>query len=98
MNYLSYLSKTKIYVLGIILLLILVPLSAISIKQLIHYFGSQSQTGPVTPVSTEKVKVESWSRSLISVGSISADQGINVTASLPGIVDKIYFNSGNPAR
>ncbi len=95
MNYLSYLSKTKIYVLGIILLLILVPLSAISIKQLIHYFGSQSQTGPVTPVSTEKVKVESWSRSLISVGSISADQGINVTASLPGIVDKIYFNSGD---
>ncbi len=77
------------------LLLIVAPLSVISVKKLTIYFGSQSLTGPITPVSTEQVKVESWSRSLISVGSISADQGINVTASLPGIVDKIYFNSGD---
>lgn len=77
------------------LVLILAPLSVISFKKLTIYFGSQSQLGPVTPVSTEKVKVESWSRSLVSVGSISADQGINVTSSLPGIVDKIYFNSGD---
>ena len=53
----------------------------IGVKKLTIYFGAQSQGRPSTPVSTEKVKVDSWSRSLISVGSISADQGINVTVS-----------------
>ena len=77
------------------LVLILLPLSIISVKKLTIYFDSQSKPGPVTPVSTEKVEVESWPRTLVSVGSIAADQGINVTASLPGIVDKIYFNSGD---
>ena len=95
MNYSSFLSKTKIYILGLIVFLILAPILMIGVKKLTIYFGAQSQGRPSTPVSTEKVKVDSWSRSLISVGSISADQGINVTVSLPGIVDKIYFNSGD---
>ena len=78
----------------VVVLLILAPILMIVAKKLTISFGAQSQTRPAMPVSIEKVKAESWSRSLISVGSISADQGINVTAPLPGIVDKIYFNSG----
>ena len=61
----------------------------------IDHFNTRSNEAFAMPVSTQKADTELWIKTLNSVGSVSADQGINVTASLPGIVDKIYFKSGD---
>jgi len=51
-------------------------------------------TPPPTAVTTIVAKQEQWSSSLKSVGTTVAVQGVTVSADLPGIVERISFDSG----
>ena len=95
MKHLLQLTKKKIWTLSLLLIFIFLPLSIAGIKKLNDHFNSRSNEAFAMPVSTQRADTELWIKTLNSVGSVSADQGINVTASLPGIVDEIYFKSGD---
>jgi membrane fusion protein, multidrug efflux system len=49
---------------------------------------------PPEAVTTVVAKQESWPQSLSVVGTTAAVQGVSVSADLPGIVDRIGFESG----
>jgi membrane fusion protein (multidrug efflux system) len=49
---------------------------------------------PPEAVSTMVAKIEDWPSSLGAIGSVAAVHGVTVSADLPGIVEKIEFESG----
>jgi membrane fusion protein (multidrug efflux system) len=49
---------------------------------------------PPTAVTTIVAKQENWSSGLNAIGTVVAVQGVTVSADLPGIVDRIAFESG----
>lgn len=57
-----------------------------------RYFASLDN--PTVTVSTTKVGTSSWDVQLKAVGSTRAIVGVNVTAQLGGMIQKIYFTPG----
>ncbi len=53
---------------------------------------------PVVTVSTARAKQTKWRDHIRSVGSLTAIQGVTLTAQLPGIVTAIDFRSGATVR
>lgn len=53
---------------------------------------------PPATISVAEVKSSSWRQSLFAVGSVVAEQGVDVTAPLPGTVVDIKFNSGTEVK
>src|SRR6266550_8566002 len=51
---------------------------------------------PPETVTTIVVRREQWPAVWNAIGSVTAVQGVTVSADLPGIVDKITFESGQP--
>lgn len=52
--------------------------------------------GPPTPVvSTRSVMLESWQPSLKAVGSITPVRGVVISAEVPGVIQKIHFDSSD---
>src|ERR1051325_6011773 len=49
---------------------------------------------PPTAVTTISAKQEQWPATLSAIGSVVAVQGVTVSADLPGIVNRIDFESG----
>ena len=50
---------------------------------------------PPEAVTTIVAKQESWPETLNAIGSVTAVQGVMVSADLPGIVERIAFESGD---
>jgi membrane fusion protein (multidrug efflux system) len=59
---------------------------------------ASSFTPPPTAVTTIVAKQEQWPSSLKAVGTTVSVQGVTVSADLPGIVERINFESGRQAR
>ena len=53
---------------------------------------------PPEAVTTVVAKQDEWSSSVSSIGTVTAVQGVTVSADLPGIVEKISFESGRTVR
>src|SRR5215469_4273514 len=53
---------------------------------------------PPSAVTTIVAKPATWPSNLSLIGTASAIQGVTVSADLPGIVDKIHFESGRAVR
>ena len=53
---------------------------------------------PPTAVTTIVAKQENWPATLNAIGTVVAVQGVTVSADLPGIVDRITFDSGRSVR
>lgn len=53
---------------------------------------------PPEAVTTITARREEWSATLGAIGSVSAVQGVTVSADLPGIVERIDFESGRMVR
>jgi membrane fusion protein, multidrug efflux system len=49
---------------------------------------------PPEAVTSIIVKQESWPETLSAIGTVTAVQGVTVSADLPGIIDRIEFESG----
>jgi membrane fusion protein (multidrug efflux system) len=53
---------------------------------------------PPEAVTTVTAQREEWPSTVASIGTVVAVQGVMVSADLPGIVEKIYFDSGRRVR
>jgi membrane fusion protein (multidrug efflux system) len=53
---------------------------------------------PPEAVTTVVAKQETWPSTLRAIGTASAVQGVTVSADLPGIVEKIHFESGHKVQ
>ena len=49
---------------------------------------------PPEAVTTTVAREESWPANLTAIGTVAAVHGVMVSADLPGVVDKIHFESG----
>lgn len=85
----------KVILAVVIVVLVFAALAGVKVMQ----FGTlmafaASFTPPPETVSTAAAKEEKWQETLPTVGSISAVQGVKLTAEVAGTVDKIAFESG----
>lgn len=53
---------------------------------------------PPEAVTTVVARVEQWPANLSAIGTVAAVQGVTVSADLPGIVERIHFDSGKTVR
>ncbi len=53
---------------------------------------------PPEAVTTIVAKEEAWPAALSAIGTVAAVQGVTVSADLPGVVDRITFDSGKTVR
>ncbi len=65
---------------------------AFQIFLIMHKMSTMEE--PAVTVSTMKVSYGTWQSTLKSVGSLRAIKGVNVTTSLAGMVQQIYFTPG----
>ncbi len=64
----------------------------------IRHLMSQSFVMPPTAVTSLVIEEQSWQPTLAAVGTVKAVQGVTVSTDLPGIVEKITFESGQPVK
>lgn len=84
-------------ILGVILVIaVLAGVKALQIKAMIN--SGQKFVPPPETVTTAMVTSESWEMSLGSVGSLSAVQGVNLTAEISGKVMIIAFQPGTAVK
>jgi membrane fusion protein (multidrug efflux system) len=87
---------TKKIILAVVaVVLVLTALAGIKAAQIgeLIAFGKSFVPPPET-VSTAVAKEEKWQETVPAVGSISAVQGVRLTAEVPGTVEEIKFESG----
>lgn len=53
---------------------------------------------PPEAVTTAAARQEEWPATVKALGTVTAVQGVTVSADLPGVVEKIYFESGRTVR
>jgi membrane fusion protein (multidrug efflux system) len=53
---------------------------------------------PPEAVTTVVTREDEWPQTLSAIGAVAAVHGVTVSADLPGIVEKIAFESGRPVR
>ncbi len=86
----------KKIILGIIVVVVVLAslsgIKALQIGKLIAFGKSFKQ--PAETVSSSVVTEDKWPDTLLTVGSISAVQGVKITAEIPGTVSTIAFESG----
>ncbi|HEV8631101.1 MAG TPA: efflux RND transporter periplasmic adaptor subunit, partial [Thermoanaerobaculia bacterium] len=58
----------------------------------------QSYQPPPEAVTTIVTREESWPASVDAIGTVTAVQGVTVSADLPGMVERIAFESGRTVR
>src|SRR5688572_1251317 len=90
--------KRMVIVVGAMMLLIL-ALGSLKFLQIraamAEYAGFQP---PPEAVTTVVASEEAWPSTLGAIGSVVAVQGVTVAADLPGIIEKISFESGGAVR
>jgi membrane fusion protein, multidrug efflux system len=86
--------RRMILTLGVVLVL-LTALGFVKFRQVKSAIAAGSSfQPPPTAVTSLVAKQEKWSGTLSLIGSAEAVQGVTIAADLPGIVDKIHFESG----
>ena len=66
--------------------------------QQIHAAMAQTWSPPPEAVTTIAARQEQWPATTSVIGSVAAVQGVTVSADLPGIVEKIAFESGRSVQ
>lgn len=84
-------------VLGVLLIIaVLAGIKTLQIRSMID--SGKKFVPPAETVTTANVTSEAWENSLGSVGSLTAVQGVVVSAELAGKVVKISFEAGTPVK
>ncbi len=71
---------------------------ALKMKKMEEMAAISSRVFPPSAVTVAELQSESWRQTLFAVGSVVAEQGIDVTAPLPGTVTEIKFESGEEVK
>lgn len=81
------------------LLVVIALLGGIKALQIVKMVDASSQFAiPPEPVTTAAVRAENWENLLTAVGSLTAVQGVEVAAELPGKVVEIAFTPGTRVK
>jgi membrane fusion protein, multidrug efflux system len=78
----------------IIAVVVIAGLAFAKFEQVQAAMKQMSFQPPPTAVTTIAAKKEDWATSLKAIGTVVPVQGVSVSADLPGIVDRISFDSG----
>ena len=82
-----------------VMLVLLTALGFVKFKQVQTAIAAGSSfQPPPTAVTSLVASQEQWAGSLSMIGTVEAVHGVTVSADLPGIVDKITFESGQAVR
>jgi len=87
------LKKLLITILGLVAIVGGIVFTFVSMIQTIKA-AHAGMTMPATSVTTEVAKTAFWQPELVSIGSLSAVQGVTLSAQLDGTVTKIHFEAG----
>ncbi len=91
--------KKRMIVMLIAVAVFIAAIGAIKVRQV---KGAMAAHGSFQPppesVTTAVAKQEEWPATVAAMGSVTAVQGVTVSADLPGIVEKINFESGKWVR
>ena len=69
-------------------------IAAVKTRQIQAAIKKGAYTPPPEAVTTVVAKKEQWPATWSSIGTVAAVRGVTVSADLPGLVDKIEFESG----
>lgn len=87
--------KKKVALSVVAVVLVLAALAGVKAMQIGTLIAAgKAFVPPAETVSTAVAKEDKWPEALPAVGSISAVQGVKLTAEIPGTVNKIAFESG----
>jgi membrane fusion protein (multidrug efflux system) len=81
----------------VVMALFIAGLGFLKFRQFQEMAG-QAFTPPPEAVTTIVAAQEEWPAALSAIGTMAAVQGVTVSADLPGIVDRIAFDSGKAVR
>src|SRR6187200_511712 len=91
-------TKRLIATLGV-MLVILTSLSFVKFKQIQTAIAQGAAFQPPPEAVTTIVAMqEQWPATLSAIGTLAAVQGVTVSADLPGIVERVQFESGQAVR
>ncbi|WP_306519618.1 efflux RND transporter periplasmic adaptor subunit [Rheinheimera sp.] len=78
-----------------LLLLVLAIVAGIKAEQIFTMIKSgESFVPPPESVSVYQAKLQSWPQTYTAIGTVEADEGITISAQVPGKVKRIAFQSG----
>src|SRR5436305_3352909 len=79
--------------------LIVAGLGAVKFKQIqVAIAQGAAFQPPPEAVTTIVASQEAWPSTLTAIGTVAAVRGVTVSADLPGVVDRIAFESGQGVR
>lgn len=78
------------------LIVVIVAIKALQIKDVIAMYSKMGP--PVQAVTTTNVKPQTWPNVIRAIGSLEAVNGVVLSADLPGVVERIDFESGANAK
>ena len=91
--------KKRMIVMLLAVVAFVVAIGAVKVRQI---RGAGAQTAAFQPppeaVTTIVAAQKEWPATVNSIGTVTAVQGVTVSADLPGIVEKIAFESGRTVR
>ena len=91
--------KKRMIVMLIVVVAFIAAIGTVKVRQV---RGAMAQGASFQPppeaVTTSVAKQEEWPATVAAIGSVTAVQGVTVSADLPGIVERISFESGQSVR
>jgi len=87
-------TRNRFFLVIVFLVLVLGGLFGWRIYQITQLKAQFSQPQPPIPVAATKAVRESWVPAVSSVGSLRAINGVEIANEVPGVVEKILFESG----
>jgi membrane fusion protein, multidrug efflux system len=89
--------KRMILMLAVVLVII-AALGFVKYRQIQSAIAQGAYQPPPEAVTTIVAQQDTWPSTLSAIGTVAAVQGVTVSADLPGIVDRIAFDSGKWVR
>lgn len=89
--------KRMILMLAVVLVII-AALGFVKYRQIQSAIAQGAYQPPPEAVTTIVAQQDTWPSTLSAIGTVAAVQGVTVSADLPGIIDRIAFDSGKWVR
>jgi len=91
--------KKRLFILLAVVAVVIGALAFVKTRQVKAAIARQSSfQPPPEAVTTVVARQEAWPATVSAIGSVAAVQGVTVSADLPGLVERISFESGRTVR
>lgn len=91
--------KKRLFILLAVVAVVIGALAFVKTRQVKAAIAQQSSfQPPPEAVTTVVARQEAWPATVSAIGSVAAVQGVTVSADLPGLVERISFESGRTVR